>query len=235
MERTRSAQELNYYEHHLGDYLRDTAHLSLVEDAIYRRLLDQYYIRERPLPLSVDECCKLARTRGDKERDAVEYVLHSFFSREADGFHQARADAEIARYNSKKIKARASANARWSGCERIANALPTQSEGNALQTPDTSKKKEGADAPPVFDPASVPGLDAAAWDLWVRHRKSIRKAIRPDAMPTAAKQLAKLGAAQLAEVERAVAGGWQGLHPAVKGKATPAEPPKKDPYANCIN
>lgn len=41
---------MNFYEHHLGDYMRDTAHLSMIEDAAYRRLLDAYYIREAPLP-----------------------------------------------------------------------------------------------------------------------------------------------------------------------------------------
>lgn len=139
---------MNYYEHHLGDYLRDTAHLSLVEDAIYRRLLDQYYIREKPLPVGVDDCCKLARVRGAKERKAVEYILKMFFVFESDGFHQLRADQEIERYNSKQIKARASANARWAAYERNANAMRTHSEGNALQSPDTSiKSRKVADAP----------------------------------------------------------------------------------------
>jgi uncharacterized protein YdaU (DUF1376 family) len=31
---------VNYYERHIGDYLKDTAHLSLLEHGIYTRLLD---------------------------------------------------------------------------------------------------------------------------------------------------------------------------------------------------
>jgi uncharacterized protein YdaU (DUF1376 family) len=155
MGRTRSAQQLNYYEHHLGDYLRDTAHLSLVEDAIYRRLLDQYYIRERPLPADEAECAKLAR--ASDERQAVAYVLTSFFELRDDGWHQARADGEIARFHDKSQKARTSANARWrakpNGYDRNADAMRTHSEGNALQSPIPihQKKKVLGGEPPEWD------------------------------------------------------------------------------------
>lgn len=93
---------MNYYEHHLGDYLRDTAHLSMLEDAAYRRLLDAYYVRERPLPIDERECFKLARAQSKAEREAVSYVLREFFERRDDGYHQERADREIARYQEKQ-------------------------------------------------------------------------------------------------------------------------------------
>jgi hypothetical protein len=44
------ARHVNYYERHIGDYLKDTAHLSLLEHGIYTRLLDVYYTRECPIP-----------------------------------------------------------------------------------------------------------------------------------------------------------------------------------------
>jgi uncharacterized protein YdaU (DUF1376 family) len=140
---------LNYYEHHLGDYLRDTAHLSMLEDAAYRRLLDAYYIREKALPLDVRECCKLVRATSKQERDAVAYVLREFFRETEDGYRQKRADAEIARFQEKQAKAKRSAEARWSAkrtesegnANASADAMRTHSEGNAPrarpQTPDT--------------------------------------------------------------------------------------------------
>jgi uncharacterized protein YdaU (DUF1376 family) len=133
---------MNYYEHHLGDYLRDTAHLSMLEDCAYRRLLDAYYARERALPADVRECCKLARASTKQERDAVAYVLREFFVLQDDAYHQARADKEIARFQDKQRKAKASADARWSQYERNAGAMRTHSEGNAPrarpQSPDTN-------------------------------------------------------------------------------------------------
>lgn len=104
---------MNYYEHHLGDYMRDTAHLSMLEDAAYRRLLDAYYVREKPLPADLRECYKLARATTKPEREAVAYVLREFFTLGDDGHHQGRADEEIARFRTKSEKARASINARW--------------------------------------------------------------------------------------------------------------------------
>lgn len=154
---------MNYYEHHLGDYMRDTAHLSMLEDAAYRRLLDAYYIRERALPLDLRECCKLARAVSKPERDAVAYVLREFFQKADDGYRQKRADAEIGRFQDKQSKAKRSADARWNAhraqSEGNANASPdamrthmrTHSEGNAPrarpQTPDTRHKTPEATHP----------------------------------------------------------------------------------------
>jgi uncharacterized protein YdaU (DUF1376 family) len=112
-----------YYEHHLGDYLRDTAHLTLIEEGVYRRLLDQYYIREAPLPPDLRGCYKFARAATKQERAAVEHVLADFFELQSDGYHQRRADDVIARYRSKSGKARAAARSRWSKSGSNADAL----------------------------------------------------------------------------------------------------------------
>ncbi len=165
---------MNYYEHHLGDYLRDTAHLSMLEDAAYRRLLDSYYIRERPLPLDHRECCKLARAVSKPERDAVAYVLREFFWKTDDGYHQKRADVEIGRFQDKQRKAKASADARWNAqrtlsdgnanahADASSDAMRTHSEGNAPrarpQSPDTSQKQspEAARIEPKQPPEPEP-------------------------------------------------------------------------------
>ncbi|NML24314.1 YdaU family protein [Zoogloea dura] len=97
---------MNYYEHHIGDYIKATAHLSMVEDAAYRRLLDVYYTREGPLPVDRKAVQKLARAQSKDERAAVEYVLEEFFELDANGWHQRRCDEEIAKYLEKAPKAK---------------------------------------------------------------------------------------------------------------------------------
>jgi uncharacterized protein YdaU (DUF1376 family) len=89
---------MNYYEHHLGDYMRDAGHLSMTEDGAYRRLIEAYYSREAPLPLDIAECQKLARCVTAADKKAVAYVLGKFFQRREDGYHQKRCDEEIAAY-----------------------------------------------------------------------------------------------------------------------------------------
>jgi uncharacterized protein YdaU (DUF1376 family) len=142
---------MNYYERHIGDYLKDTAHLSLLEHGVYGRLLDVYYTREGPLP--VNQVDRLIGVRSKDERAALAAVLDEFFALDGDVLRHPRCEREIARYQDKQEKAKRSANARWENksqhTERNANAMRTHSEGNALQTPVTSNqtpvtiKKEG--------------------------------------------------------------------------------------------
>jgi uncharacterized protein YdaU (DUF1376 family) len=138
---------MNFWNRHIGDIIRDTVSLTMLEDGAYNRLLDQYYQTERPLPLDKKMVYRLARATSAPERKAVDFVLATFFREGPDGYHQKRCDAEIATYAEKQRKAQASANARWNRSERNANAdanpssehdatdMRTHSEGNAHQAP----------------------------------------------------------------------------------------------------
>ena len=132
---------INYYEHHLGDYAEATAHLSFVEDAAYSRMIRKYYAQEKPLPADPKVVQRLIGARTKEEREAVDTVLGEFFVLAIDGHHNARCDAEIARYQDKQAKAKRSANARWNKTsqhtEGNADAMRTHTEGNAHQAPST--------------------------------------------------------------------------------------------------
>lgn len=87
---------MNFYKHHIGDYAQATAHLSFVEDAAYSRMLRKYYAEESALPADVKAVQRLVGARTREERAAVETVLHEFFELREDGWHNKRADAELA-------------------------------------------------------------------------------------------------------------------------------------------
>ena len=157
---------MNYFQLHIGDYEKATAHLTAVEDGVYNRLLRRYYDTEQPIPADIKAVQRLVRARSKDEREAVETVLEEFFSITPDGWRHGRCDEEITAFHGKKDKARASANARWkrdSGnanaspddmrthSERNANAPETHSERNANQEPLTKKeqKQKAAAVPPV--------------------------------------------------------------------------------------
>ena len=88
---------MNFYPHHIGDYLTATAHLTWLEDAAYRRLLDVYYSREAKIPLDVGQACRLVRAASKDEKQAVETVLKEFFTQTEEGWSHTRCDAEIAK------------------------------------------------------------------------------------------------------------------------------------------
>ena len=89
---------MNFYKHHLGDYEGATAHLTWDEDQAYTRLLRVYYRLERAIPTDTGEACRLARAKTSSQRKAVEDVLREFFELRDDGWHNKRADEEIAQF-----------------------------------------------------------------------------------------------------------------------------------------
>lgn len=100
---------MNYYERHLGDYAKDTGHLSLLEHGVYTLLLDRYYATESGIP--EDQAHRLARARTPEERAAVDAVLSDFFilkdgvwinRRVAEELEKANNRINAARENGKK-------------------------------------------------------------------------------------------------------------------------------------
>ena len=84
-----------WYKFHIGDYISHTMHLDDAEDLAYRRLLDWYYMSEKPLPLDV----ALVSRRIRLDEDVVSPVLKEFFEKTKNGYIHARADDEIKAYN----------------------------------------------------------------------------------------------------------------------------------------
>lgn len=109
---------MNYYRRYVGDYLRKTARLSMIEHGAYNLLLDYYYAEESPIPLDTDEACRMVRAIRPDERKAIEKVLALYFTKQDDGFHQGRVDSEIAVAQSTIAKQRVS------GAESAAKRWP---------------------------------------------------------------------------------------------------------------
>jgi uncharacterized protein YdaU (DUF1376 family) len=124
---------MHYYQHNIGDYRRDTSHLSLVEHGIYRQLMDSYYLDEQPLCADLAKLMRSHSVRSADEQQSLKNVLADFFELTENGYIHKRCDEVIAEYHGKSDKARASAMARWGSKHKDvdANALPTQSERNA--------------------------------------------------------------------------------------------------------
>jgi uncharacterized protein YdaU (DUF1376 family) len=109
---------MNYYQFHIGDYTSHTRHLSPIEDIAYRRLLDLYYLHERPLNSG---SASVARQINMREfEDEVKLILEEFFTLSDDGWINVRADKEIAHYRGKIEQAsragKASAERRFNTC-----------------------------------------------------------------------------------------------------------------------
>jgi len=93
---------MNYFELYPGDYLRDTAELTLAEHGAFLLLLSAYYATERAIPSDNPTLFRLVRAMTIDEQNAVSRVSELFFPiSTVDGLrHNKRADEEI-------VKARA--------------------------------------------------------------------------------------------------------------------------------
>lgn len=172
---------MNYYNFHIGDYAAHTKHLSLLEDLAYRRMIDAYYLAERPF---IGSSTDVAREIGMRDQmEAVEYVLSKFFTKTEDGFSHGRCDDEIAHYQDKRSKA---SNAGKASAERRNNIRSTSvgnnptSVGNFLTDVQPTNNQEPITNNQVNPPSlrDVPPSDSAKsksvpltqWMLGVKER-----------------------------------------------------------------
>jgi len=131
---------MHYYQFNIGDYASHTRHLSLIEDAIYRRLLDVYYLHERPLNSGI---ASVARQIDAREYETeVKIILEEYFELTERGWINFRADKEIEHFHSKIEQAskagRASAEARLN---RRSTGVPTDVQPTNNQEPITNNHK----------------------------------------------------------------------------------------------
>jgi len=221
---------VNYYERHLGDYAKDTGHLSMLEHGAYTLLLDRYYSTECGIP--ADQAYRVARARTDEEKAAVDAVLSEFFTlndgvwtkgRVQEEIESARHRIETARANGKtggRPKKNPEITQRVSSGFDSANPTdnPTDNlkvtQKKALQSPISNLQLR--EEPPTPKGGVVQGLDLNAWDRWISYRADIRKPLKQASIPAAQRKLAALGSDQAAAVENSIANGWTGLFTPIK-------------------
>ncbi|WP_020163774.1 YdaU family protein [Methyloversatilis discipulorum] len=85
---------MNFFKLYIGDYQRDTAHLSVTEHGAYMLMLQHYYATEKPLPTG-KALHRMLRAQDKAERDAIDAVVAQFWTVTDDGLINGRADEEI--------------------------------------------------------------------------------------------------------------------------------------------
>ena len=152
---------MNFFKLYIGDYQRDTAHLSVTEHGAFLLMLQHYYATEKPLPTG-KALHRMLRAQDKAERDAIDAVVAQFWTETPEGLANGRADDEITKANAQADTNRAIAQAREAK-RKAARSEHEQSTNRATngqpnQTPDTRQIPSvpdgtGAGAPP--DPADV--------------------------------------------------------------------------------
>ena len=154
-----------WYKFHLGDYLTHTMHLSDAEDLAYRRLLDLYYMSERPIPLDTELVSRKIRL----DLDITELVLREFFERTDEGYRNSRCDVEIAKYQHQvSINKR---SAKQGGRPKKTELEPTRNRKLTLTEED--KEEEETPKPPL---SAAPTRFEDFWSAWPKSSRKVGKA-----------------------------------------------------------
>jgi uncharacterized protein YdaU (DUF1376 family) len=146
---------MHYYQFNIGDYLSHTKHLDLMEDLAYRRLLDLYYLHERPLNSGI---ASVARQIGMRDHEnEVKSVLEEFFHLSDDGWINHRADKEIKHFHSKIDQASRAGKA---SAERRMSARSTDVQLTNNHKPITNNQIKPSICPPdgELEPAPIKKL-----------------------------------------------------------------------------
>ena len=127
---------MHHYPFHVGDYIRATAHLDLIEDCVYRRLIDLYMETELPIPNETQQVIR--RLRLGSSGLILESILQEFFTLGSDNcWHNSRCDGEIQAY--KRLADVSRINGKLGGRPKktqqviLANPAVTQQEPSGLQ------------------------------------------------------------------------------------------------------
>ena len=139
---------MHYYQHHIGDFIKDTSFLTNEEVGIYLKLLWLYYDTEQPLPNSIFELSMKVNARDNKE--SLLGILNTFFKLEDDEWHHKRCDKEISFYKQqletaskagKASAAKRALNKNSTGVERALDSGSTVVQPTNNQQPITNNQQ----------------------------------------------------------------------------------------------
>lgn len=193
---------MHYYQFNIGDYSSHTKHLTPIEDICYRRLLDWYYLHEKPIPKDINSVTRMLILNGCLTE--VEQVLNEFFIATKNGWINPRADKEIDAYHNKILSSsragKISAEKRKTYNQHPFNNPSTDVQPNINHKPLTINHK------PI---KYIPPIPAELLTEWMLHRK--KKPVTERVFKSLQSEANKLGWTVIQAVEHCCANSWQGF------------------------
>jgi uncharacterized protein YdaU (DUF1376 family) len=199
---------MHYYQFNIGDYASHTRYLTPMQDLAYRRLLDLYYLQEKPIP---KENPAILIGLNDCSTD-VERVLNEYFLLTEKGWVNKRADEAIREFHGKKktasLAGKKSAEARKANkdaaSERPLNDGTKDVQPTNNHKPITKKHKPIINTPPD-------GVSQSVWDDFVAQRKEKKASITETAMQGIEREAKKANMTLNDALKEICVRGWVGF------------------------
>lgn len=124
----------------VGDYLRDTRHLSLGEHGAYILLLSHYWATRKPIGFDSVSIYRITGAFTEEEKRYTDRVLSEFFVRSEDGFINPRMDRLLQAQEARRTTN--AANGKRGGRPRkISEKTQTESEKKANGNPEQNRNE----------------------------------------------------------------------------------------------
>ena len=228
---------MHYYQHHIGDFIKDTSFLTNEEVGIYMKLLWIYYDTESPLPNSMFELSM--KVNGRDKEEIISRLLGMFFTLEGERWHHKRCDKEIAHYHqqleaaSKAGKASAakramnkrSTDVQQSFNERTTNVQPTNNQQPITNNQQPIIKKSSASSLKPDD------VSESVWSDFLALRKANKSPLTETALKGIKREAVNAGMTLEKVLQLCCARGWRGF----KAEWVTEEVKKDDLYKQNID
>ena len=202
---------MHYFQFEIKEWVSNTAHLSLEEEAIYLRLVNFYYDSEKPIPSDIEMISRKLRIANIQMTYAI---LHEFFTECESGFVHDRCNLEIAKYHAKSEQAsragKASAEKRFNS--RSTAVQPIINQESLIINHKSNKTIQAPE-----------GVSIEVWNDFVAQRKKSKAVISENVINSINKEAQKAGWTLEQALAECAARGWRGFKADwVKDKQTAA-------------
>lgn len=202
---------MHYYKFGISDWVLHTSHLTLVEEAIYFRLINHYYDTESPIPLILSPLMR--RLRLNDQGKIVQTILDEFFIKTDDGYRHKRCDEELATYHAKADRNRevGKLGGRPKKTQSVILENPEVTLTNNYK-PITNNNNKNIDPPE--------GVSVDLWNDFLIYRKRMKAPVTPRVLSRLIKE-ADLAKMPLSDVlETIIFKGWKSFDATWVNKTT---------------
>jgi uncharacterized protein YdaU (DUF1376 family) len=197
---------MHYFNFQIKEWMSNTAHLTLEEEAIYLRLILYYYDSEQIIPMQPDLIFRKLRI-ANKEMGME--LLKEFFTATDQGWQHDRCDTEINWFHDKQDKAsragKASAQARLNKCST--NVQPIKNKELTINNKELNIK-----ASPIAPKVAIPiGVDESLWNDFLTLRRAKKLPITKTALKGIANEAIKAEKSLSEVLQICCERGWAGF------------------------
>jgi uncharacterized protein YdaU (DUF1376 family) len=183
---------MHYYKFNIADWSLGTAHLSLVEEAIYFRLINFYYDSESPIPLETQSVFR--RLRMASESVIAQQIIDEFFTKTDKGYIHERCDVLLKEYRKtaknnrsngakggrpKKDAASEETQPKPSGLSPVTEPEPTHNPNQEPETINQEPVTNLKDTAPQADADLITGLDDSTNG---KQKKEVAPKFKPESL-----------------------------------------------------